>query len=191
VDNAIVVRHGLIPPYTPPQKKPDFVGKYRFVLFSPSRSSVDTSFIEKMLQSDKFLEYLEKNNILLILRSPHLQSRSPNVIILSHFMAQDEYEATFFHADAILLTYPSSFKYRISAVMLEALSCNKLALMSDMDVFRQYEDIYGKEAYYSSVDGLISSIDHLMNCGQKSIKLNDEQRKSLMIDYSDVLSIKI
>lgn len=182
-----VVRHGLIPPYSASLFQIDTTLLHKQFLFSPSMQSVDTEFMEKLINDESFIKYLETQNLFLVLRSKTLHSSSPNILIFSQYMSKEEYIAYFLGAEAILLFYPESFRYRVSGVLLEAISCGKKTLMSDIEVFRQYESLFGANAYFSTPNQLIRCLDFTLQIKNRKVGLSDKQRNSYMPNYLEIL----
>lgn len=187
VKKVEVVRHGLISPYPNNSLRVNNPLLHKQFLFSPSMQSVDVEFMEKLVRDKSFIKYLEEHDLFLVLRSKILHSPSSNIQILSHYMSKEEYMAYFSGATAILLVYPKSFRYRVSGVLLEAISCGKNTLMSDIEIFRQYESLFGTNAYFSTVNSLIQCLDCILEGKNKIFNLSEEQRQFYMPNYSVVL----
>lgn len=184
IQKVEVVRHGLISPYSMVPSQVDEPLWHKKFVFSPSMQSIDAVFIEDMLHNKAFIKYLEKNELFLVLRSKTLRSPSQNVKILSNYLSEEEYINYFLRATAILLIYPKSFMYRVSGVLLEAISCGKTTIMSDIDVFRQYESLFGTNVYFSTPEQLVACLDSVLKDKHKKFCLSDEQRLAYMPDYS-------
>lgn len=187
IQKVEVVRHGLISPYITSSLRTNNPLQHKQFLFSPSMQSVDAEFMEKLLLDKSFIKYLEDHDLFWVLRSKILHSSSSNIQILSHYMSKEEYISYFLGAAAILLIYPKSFRYRVSGVLLEAISCRKNTLMSDIEVFRQYETLFGANAYFSTVNQLIQCLDCILERKSKIFNLSEEQRFFYMPNYSAVL----
>ena len=187
VKKVEVLRHGLISPYPNNSLRVNNPLLHKQFLFSPSMQSVDVEFMEKLVRDKSFIKYLEEHDLFLVLRSKILHSPSSNIQILSHYMSKEEYMAYFSGATAILLVYPKSFRYRVSGVLLEAISCGKNTLMSDIEIFRQYESLFGTNAYFSTVNSLIQCLDCILEGKNKIFNLSEEQRQFYMPNYSVVL----
>lgn len=188
IQKVEVVRHGLIPPYSSSSFQITTTLLHKRFLFSPSMQSVDIEFMEKMINNESFIKYLETHNLFLVLRSKTLHSSSPNIVVFSHYMPKEEYIAYFLGAEAILLFYPKSFRYRVSGVLLEAISCGKNVLMSDIEAFRQYESLFGANAYFSTSNQLMQCLNFaLNNVENREVSFSDKQRNSYMPNYSAIL----
>lgn len=182
-----VVRHGLIAPYSISSSQTDNSLLYKKYIFSPSMQSVDNKFVKELVGNKSFLTYLEKHNLFLVLRSKTLSTSSPNIKILSHYMSKEEYIAYFLHAAIIILIYPQSFRYRISGALLEAISCGKETLMSDIKAFRQYESLFGLNAYFSTSNQLMQCIDIALRKENPKTTLTNAQRLDYMPNYWTIL----
>lgn len=187
ISNVEIVRHGLIAPYTLNIPSEECQFQKKTFLFSPSITSVDEKFINKMINDEMLISFLEKEDIYLVIRSKTLISSSRHIKILSNYLTKMEYISYFLQASAILLIYPASFKYRVSGVLLEAISCGKKVIMSDIDIFRQYENLFGPQSYFTTIEDLMACLKLLLNSKNYNSCLTDLQRTLYMPDYSKIL----
>lgn len=138
----------------------DELAKYKKVLFSPSESSSDKDFINELIQSNKFMEYLEQEDVLFVYKdkSPVIKR---NTLVISRFLSQDEYDYLFLKSNVILIAYPKNFKYRVSGVLLECMANDKPCAVSRIDALESYNDFFKYGAFYSNIVELIQVITDL------------------------------
>lgn len=180
IKDVIVVPHGLPTSFDYKSVKScSFINgiinneKFKYILFSPASSSVDGDFIRKLLNSEKFVSYLEKKNILLIVKGNFISLKTKNIIILKDYLTTKQYQFLFLKSSAILLPYPESHKFRISAMFFEGISNNKICFLSDIDLFKHYHWLFNYNPYFKSIDDLISRIDEWMNSKMNKDVYND------------------
>lgn len=135
----------------------DELGKYKKILFSPSESSSDKNFINELIQSDKFMEYLEQEDILFVYKdkSPVVKS---NILVINGFLDQNAYDYLFLKSNIILIAYPPNFKYRVSGVLLECIANDKPCVVSRIDTLESYNGFFKYNPFYSNIDELIHAI---------------------------------
>lgn len=70
---------------------------------------------------------------------------------------------------------------------MEAISYQKRAIMSDIESFRQYKDLFGIDSYFFSTESLIHSIEFALKQQNQILYLSNNQKEQLMPDYSALL----
>lgn len=139
----------------------DELVKYKKILFSPSESSLDKDFINELIQSNKFMEYLEQEDILFVYKDKSSVVIKRNTLVISDFLSQNAYDYLFLKSDIILIAYPENFKYRVSGVLLECMANEKPCVVSRIDTLESYKDFFKYDAFYSNIDELIQTIGDL------------------------------
>lgn len=134
--------------------------KYKKILFSPSESSSDKDFINELIRSNKFMEYLEQEDILFVYKDKSPVVRR-NILVISGFLSQNAYDYLFLKSNIILIAYPKNFKYRVSGVLLECMANDKPCVVSRIDTLESYSDFFKYDAFYSNIDELIQIIGDL------------------------------
>lgn len=174
VTNKHYVFHGLInPELKSVSMESDRQNKFRFKIFSPSGSSSDHEFIQHLLESAQFVDFLKKQNIQFVLKGNYLPKDYPdNIRIINHRIPDSEYVAEFLSSDAILICYGQDFKYRVSGVMMESIAFDKPVLVRDIPSLREFTDIVGENSYFGSIDDFINAIKHKIDQKIGLIKMN-------------------
>lgn len=160
-NHLILSKHGLLPPFERVKKSVKYssvVYKYKYVIFSPSYNSADSCFISSLLESDSFRTYLQNQDILFVVRS-RMKIDNDNILCISEYLSEDDYRFLFLKANIILIIYPKTFQYRVSGVLFECFSNNKMCLLYDIDSFKEYSVNFNYIPYFSDVEGLIEKID--------------------------------
>lgn len=186
INNVFVVRHGLIMP----DYKIDVIEelhKYDYVIFSPSSVSSDELLLHDMINSMEFKKFLYTTNTLLIIKSETITTNDKNILILKGYLSDSYYKALLSQSDIILITYPTTYKYRSSGVLLESIAYKKYVIMSDIEILRQYEYLFGSDAYFSDTRGLIHAILSIYKRKDKNLEISDVEIAELMPDYSEIV----
>lgn len=132
---SLVIKHGL------PEKisldeaggelryRIDF-NKYKSVVFSPSKGSIDKKLLEKLVNDSIFNEFLKVNKILFVIKGS-LISKLSNILVIDYFLSKEDYDYIFYHSEIIFIGYGKEFQNRISGVYIEAIANQKKILLSD------------------------------------------------------------
>lgn len=137
--------------------------EFELKIFIPTISKYSDDFIQKILLDKDFLKFLCQKKILLVIKDRIIQTHHQNIIILNNFLAEEEYQMVFKISDVILLHYPNSFKFKISASLFECFSNNKACLVSEIDSFKLFKSKFIYNPYYNSQDQLIELIENCFN----------------------------
>ena len=164
VENIVKVVHGLMLPYKSVKKEND-----KFVLFTPSPNSTDKLFTESIIKDKRFINWLEDNDAVFILRGNY-RSDSNRIKVITGRINFEKYKNLLMTSNCLYIAYPPSFKYRVSAVVLEAIANKKNCVLREIEDFREYENIYGSQIYFHNVETLIESLDFIKN---GNVKFND------------------
>ncbi len=136
---------------------------FTHIIFVPTGSKYASTFFTQVIKNADFLSFLQENQILLVIKDNSLTSDSANIIILKDFISEEKYKALFLESSIILIKYPSSFTYRVSAVFFECLSNQKPTLISDIESFRSYEPHFTYNPYFKDQRDLIEGIKSLIS----------------------------
>jgi len=172
--NVKVVAHGLPQPYCPESGQKEVLGKlltgvsaFRYIIFSPSSSSSDLEEQEKLIRNERFNEYLEKNEILFVIKGNYKNENKKNIRVLNTYLAQCEYETLFLHSDLILICYPAAFDFCVSAVLFECIANNKPCIASDIRALRVFSKYINGGCFFSHPEQLTDCIDKVLHNPKK------------------------
>jgi len=171
ISNIIVEPLGLSPPYKTSQSNRILLENLDFRLvdeyfslgiFIPEFSKYGDNFLLNSLLNDSFLKYLSQKKILLVIKAESPSFHHPNICWLPKFLNDEIYRAVFIETDILLLSYPSSFEFKVSAVLFECFSNNKPCLLSDIPSFQVYRENLNFNLYYNSIEELIELLDFIL-----------------------------
>ena len=130
------------------------------IIFIPTGQKYGDSFIKKIIESTIFTEFLEREKILLVIKDKNIEIYNENILVLKSYISNEEYQSLFLVSTLILLSYPKSFKYRISAVLFESFSSKKACLLSEIEGFTSYSNYFNYNPFYSDIESLIFRIEN-------------------------------
>jgi len=129
------------------------------VVFVPSVSNLDREFFQELILDESFLAYLENEECHLIIKTKlRLSCKSDNVKLIDYVLPDSVYNSLFARSDLIIIKYPASFKFRVSAVFLECVSSNKTCLIYETETFRNYKNVINYGAFFTSKQELRDKI---------------------------------
>ena len=134
------------------------IEQYSSLIFVPSSSSSDVFFLVKLINDSSFQNHLKENNVLLVVKGDFEVAQNKNIQIINKYLSKIEYRYLFIKSMIIIIKYPASFKYRTSAVFLECVANNKIALISEIDAFKQLESKMNYNPYFTTIDELIDKV---------------------------------
>ena len=140
---------------------------FRLKIFIPTIAKYQDGFLNTVVTNAFFLNFLIENKVLLIIKDNAIEVNHPNICLLKSFLSDEIYQSVFISADFLMLHYPSSFKYKVSASLFECFSNNKPCFLSDIDAFRVFQSHFNYDPYYNSIEKLTEVI-------QVSIETKDE-----------------
>ena len=167
IKNVFKISHGL-PNKINPTFKINYLEKlkrnnFKKSIFIHSSSSSDFDFVQKIILDEEFNNFLNSNDILLIIKGNYELNNSTNTLVLKKYLTTDEYNYFFITSDIILIPYKNSFKNRVSAILHECVSNNKPFICSDIESFRVYESLINYKPYFKSINDLKIRISELYN----------------------------
>lgn len=184
ISNWKLVSHGLPVPFFNREKKNNNPADVEFIVFSPSQGSNDRKFLESLINSVAFNDWLKTNKIKLIIRGCYSIPSYKNIDVIRGFISEKEYQNLFLGSDCILISYPLNFKYRVSAVLLEAIANNKKIALRRTDTFEEYIPIVGENSYFDDIESLKWVISFHINNKKKQKYDSSYIKNYFHIDYS-------
>ncbi len=177
IENVRHINHGVKSPFVVEKDwSLERIGvhkKYKNILFSPSDGSSDKNFLNKIIINSKFTDLLEKSNSLFICRNLKIEDESllnKNIINITQRLSNDDYLNLFYRSTLIIISYPSSFLYRTSGVLMEALANNKDILIPSIPGFNIYNDIINKSDFYSSEEEFFIKLKEKINSPSRIVE---------------------
>lgn len=171
ITNVIVEPVGLIDSYEvkrdirailKPFHKKDSIINYEKIIFCPNGSKYSDGFIESLITNLEFIKFLTEEQILFVIKEKQLISKSKNIIILSKRLSDIQYQTLFMMSSVVLLSYPKSFTYRVSAILYECFSNKKICVISDIDSFRSFQSFFNYNPYFKNTNELIQIMKNIL-----------------------------
>ncbi|WP_339066526.1 hypothetical protein [Fusobacterium animalis] len=162
----------------------------KIVLFSPSISSTDKTFINDVINDKGILKILEEKNIEIIFRSKNTNYNSNNIKVISEYLSENKYRKLLKESDYLLLPYEKNFNYRISGVLLEGISLNKKMIIPKYNDLKYFLS-FNKESILGFFD--LNDFKSLLEKLDKNINMvNYEEIKKIYSDENmekDIINI--
>lgn len=160
-------------------------GNFSKIIFCPSQTSSDSRFLQLLLESNEFKDYLKDNNYLFIIKGNYKEPECSNIRVINGWLSTDEYNLIFLKADLLLLLYHENFRYRVSGVLFECIANNKKCLMSDTPNFRAYQDYINYDAYTQhNINEVMKRIPAILNIDMSDYYKN---KSSLQPNWETIL----
>lgn len=176
LNDITIVPHGLPQPFVIDNKYAldvinNFLGEYRekynSLMFLPSSTSSDKSFVDTLIRDKTFFNYLKEKKILLIIKGDfNILNTVENIIVTKEYFSESLYRALFLAANFILIPYPNTFKNRVSGILFECMANNKLCLLSVESELINYKNLINYNPYFSDVSDLIRVIEENMQISE-------------------------
>ncbi len=164
ITNVKIVSHGCVPPFNAYSEKdlPEEIKGFRKAIFHPS-SKADTSFVKSLVANTELCDFLQKENILLLIhgKKEEVGNLSGNIRFISGFMPTEVYHAVFMRADVILLAYPSSFQHQVSGVSFECVANKKNILVREHPALNYCKDFYNYDPIFSNNKELLQKLRNM------------------------------
>lgn len=137
-DHVLVIPH----PIAIVEKTSDIIN-YDCVGISNSNSESD---IDNLVDNN---ELLKENNIHILLRSKRREIELSNIKVIKGFLPLDEYYQYINSAKAIFVPLPSSFIYRLSASIYDAIAHRKMVITTSIKYVEEYSKRYPGICFYA------------------------------------------
>ncbi len=105
-------------------------------------NSNDETIIERIIENEKKYGLIKQNNLKVLLKSKKHIFDNGNLTIITGFIDSSIYDDYISRAKCIFLPFSSSFQYRISGTLIDALSNNKCIIGTDIPVISQSSKCY-------------------------------------------------
>ena len=189
--NAVVVHHGCPQPFgedscrAVPRWFDDLRKKYKKIIFSPSATSTG-SFWNDFLKDPDFVRFLDRSDSVFVVRTSADYPVRKGFFPVKNRLSDAEYAAVFSASDAILIAYPSSFVYRTSAVLYEAIANRKELLVYSNPAMIPYRAIVGEDVFFDDTVGLCAILNGISKNNQEMTRFIPEEVKTPRI-YSGIM----
>lgn len=137
-------------------------GRFKHLVFIPSGSKYNMSLLSEVTADKDFVSYLKEKQILLVVKDKNLFKIDDNIVVINKFLSEREYQYLFQKSSCLLLIYPESFCYRISAILFECFSNNKLCFLSEIAGFTAFKNFFNYNPFFLNKQSLIDRIDEML-----------------------------
>ena len=192
IKNVLVLSQGLPEPYYLSDahsglllnKNSKLLPKeFNLIIFVPSGSKYDSGFLKTLIADSHFIDFLKTHKILLAIKSDLSFPPNANLLIIEEPLETEHYISIFLNCDVVLLIYPESFKFRVSALLLECFSNNKMCLLSNIESFRTFAPYFKYNPFFDSARELESAIETAMSIkGKKEVYYHNLEEFKITFD---------
>lgn len=159
---VIMIPHGLTKAYSISIKDP-----FKKHIYCPTTSSCNSDLFNSIANSELVNDYLQKNDLKLIVKSYSFKSKFDRVEVLSHYIDDKTYNMLMANALAVFAPYnDSSFKNRVSAVLMECLGSNIPIISSDNSSYSAYKE-------HINYDYIVNGPESFINCVESIKKIDN------------------
>ena len=168
INNVLVEPLGLAKPYDLEMDRQDEVLRsldhrlispfYRVKILVPTGSKYNDLLIKNAINDPLFLSFIIANKVLIIIKDITLSSDCENICLLESYLSNIQYQILFRSSDCIIINYPETFRYKVSATLFECFANKKPCFLIDIDSFRLFQEYFNYEPYYNDIPSLISLI---------------------------------
>ncbi len=130
---------------------------------------------------------LEKRGLKVVLRAKSFSYSGKALKILNHYLSTDEYYSYISSTEQMFLPFPSSFRYRMSGSIIDALSNHTKVIGSKIPVFQEFEREYPNLCH--TVNSAEEFWDFLINtsgvdddCDEEFDRFNDAHSRKKVVD---------
>ena len=157
------------------------------IIFIPTLSYLDKEFLVQLVTDKGFIDFLNINNVLLILKTKEVFNVNlANFVVINEFLTEIDFNSIFFKSDLIILKYPITFKNRVSSLFFHCIANNKTCLINKIDALYAFKNKINYECYYESKEELISKIKININLEKNnkySYWMNPKQDFEFFLDF--------
>lgn len=177
--NVYVVKHPL------PEKRQDAIrqegNKTHYLIFAPSASN-DETFLHKLSES------VIPSTISIVAKSNSFEFDNDIVKIYNKYLPKSEYDYLLSNSDYILLPYESSYNYRISAIMFEALCMGTPVLLLNNNTLSNYGKTFKDKVHlFEDVEDMIGKIGCSRGFNKTEDNLDDYSNISIANSINEIL----
>jgi hypothetical protein len=132
------------------------------IIFVPSGAKYADGFIRHLCQDPEFAAFLETQGAVLVLKGMALPDVRSSMIGVEGRLSTVQYRALFNASTALVLHYPPTFTYRVSATLMECFANQKPCLLSAIESFEAFSKHFEYRPYYRNKAELMEGIELLI-----------------------------
>lgn len=159
------------------------------LMFVPSGAKYNDTLLRTAIGNEEFLAFLKRERIKLAMKEIGVTSEMENVITISRSLNRQEYQALFTESACIILSYPESFTYRVSAILLECFSNEKICLLSDITAFRAFDMHFRYTPYFNGIFECMNRMKQILSLPAEISEHPFMSREELNPSFTEIKKI--
>lgn len=145
-------------------------------------NSNDEEIIDEIYKNELESEIIKRNQKHIVLRTKNGNIFDNGFLkIINGWVSQADYDNYCNHAKSILVPFPSSYQYRVSASVLNGIASRKTVLAADIPLVRYYSKKYPTLCIIYEKENILDAILEMNN-----IAINEEIYRKFLFDHSDL-----
>lgn len=132
---------------------------FAHTVFAPTGSKYSDGLLKEAIGTPRFVRFLEEKRIAFVIKDATLRSNCDNIVAIARHLSDQEYQALFLSSSSLVLSYPPSFDFRVSAILFECFSNNEPCVLSDIPGFRVFERHFNYTPFFRGTAGLMAALD--------------------------------
>lgn len=165
--------------------------EYEYILFAPSGIKYSDRLLVDAIADSQFCSFLRDRRVLLVVKCNTSDPASKNILTINKRIEQSLYEALFTESRAVILNYPLSFSYRVSSILFECFSNDKMCLLTNIEAFRIFSNHIRYDPFFSNQFELTSAIDQVIRMDSSIVKNPFLNKESLYADFKFIRKLSI
>lgn len=145
-------------------------------------NSNDEQTVKDILENEIKFETIKKSGKHIILRTKTLDTFDNGFLtIIKGWISQERYEKYINQTQSILVSFPTSFRYRVSATVLEGLINKKIIVGADVPLMRYYADKYPSLCFIYKNGEVLDAIESI-----NKHQIDMQSYDAFLQDHSDI-----
>lgn len=146
-------------------------------------SSNDENIISEIIDIEKKEELLKRSGRKVILKSKYIEFDNGFLKVVKGYLDNDQYTKYINNSFCIYMPFPTTFRYRMSGTLVDALSNNKILIGNNIPIIQWYA------SKYSEVCKIVNSAEDFFKCILSlEMTVKDQQVKDFkrfQVDHSE------
>lgn len=146
--------------------------------------------LQDIIEAQKKNRFLEQINMKMLIKTKYIQYDDGYLKTISGFISVSEYDSYFAQCKIFYMPFPSTFQYRISGTLIDALSNGKLVIGTDIPILRQYSLRYPEICIIaSSVEefvSLLANLKYVQNNNDTNKFLSNHSKNNIILSFKKI-----
>lgn len=156
----LMIPHGLSKVYKATDYNELPLGLDKFI-YCPANSSCNTKLLESICNNEMVHDYLKDNRITLVIKGVSFNIINANIMFITGFIDDKTYGSIMSHSMAVFAPYDSSFKYRISAILMECFANNIPVISFDSIAYLSFKQYFNYEFEVDDAERFINVLEQI------------------------------